>query len=65
MIRHILLIAFQHDTQAEQIEVVPQHYLPHLAHEVLKTIFRATLEPSIVLDYTLQTGDAAVAEGPL
>ncbi|MCH7370969.1 Dabb family protein [Aeromonas sp. MR16] len=62
MIRHILLIAFQLDTQAEQIEVDRQRYLPHPDHEVLKIIFRSVLERIIVLDYTPQAGDVAFAE---
>ncbi|WP_374936606.1 Dabb family protein [Aeromonas sp. ASNIH6] len=35
-----------------------QRYLPHPDHDALKAIFRPVLERIIVLDYTLQAGDA-------
>ena len=39
-------------------EAARQHYLPHPDHDALKAIFRPVLERIIVLDYTLQAGDA-------
>jgi len=43
-------------------EAARQRYLPHPDHEALKAIFRPVLEQVIVLDYTLQAGDAVFAE---
>ena len=40
-------------------EAARQRYLPHSEHDALKAIFRPVLERIIVLDYTLQAGDAA------
>ncbi|WP_323078440.1 Dabb family protein, partial [Aeromonas hydrophila] len=40
-------------------EAARQRYLPHPDHDALKAIFRPVLERIIVLDYTLQAGDAA------
>ena len=40
-------------------EAARQRYLPHPDHDALKAIFRPLLERIIVLDYTLQAGDAA------
>lgn len=45
-------------------EAARQRYLPHPDHDALKAIFRPVLERIIVLDYTLQAGDA-VAVGTL
>ena len=39
-------------------EAVRQRYLPHPDHDALKAIFRPVLARIIVLDYTLQAGDA-------
>ncbi|HEH9425160.1 TPA: Dabb family protein [Aeromonas sobria] len=39
-------------------EAARQRYLPHPDHDALKAIFRPVLERIIVLDYTLQAGDA-------
>lgn len=36
-------------------EAARQCYLPHPAHDALKTIFRAVLKDIIVLDYTVKT----------
>jgi hypothetical protein len=39
-------------------EAARQRYLPHPDHDALKAIFRPVLARIIVLDYTLQAGDA-------
>ncbi|MEV3813071.1 Dabb family protein [Aeromonas allosaccharophila] len=39
-------------------EAARQRYLPHPEHDALKAIFRPLLARIIVLDYTLQAGDA-------
>ncbi|MGL5495985.1 MAG: Dabb family protein [Aeromonas sobria] len=39
-------------------EAARQRYLPHPDHNALKAIFRPVLARIIVLDYTLQAGDA-------
>ncbi|MCH7376818.1 Dabb family protein [Aeromonas sp. MR19] len=39
-------------------EAARQRYLPHPDHDALKTLFRPVLDRIIVLDYTLQAGDA-------
>ncbi|MFQ1750796.1 Dabb family protein [Aeromonas veronii] len=45
-------------------EAARQRYLPHPDHDALKAIFRPVLERIIVLDYTLQPGDAVAVGGP-
>ncbi|WP_348686864.1 Dabb family protein [Aeromonas bestiarum] len=45
-------------------EAARQSYLPHPDHDALKALFRPVLDRIIVLDYTLQAGDA-VAVGTL
>ncbi|MDM5090820.1 Dabb family protein [Aeromonas bestiarum] len=39
-------------------EAARQSYLPHPDHDALKALFRPVLDRIIVLDYTLQAGDA-------
>jgi hypothetical protein len=39
-------------------EAARQRYLPHPDHGALKALFRPVLDRIIVLDYTLQAGDA-------
>ncbi|HDX8368465.1 TPA: Dabb family protein, partial [Aeromonas dhakensis] len=41
-------------------EAARQRYLHHPDHDALKAIFRPVLERIIVLDYTLQAGDAVM-----
>lgn len=109
MIRHILLITFKREVQADGIaavraafldipakvsgvvavewgqddspegrsegfthsvlmtfadEAARQCYLPHPAHAALKALFHPVLARIIVLDYTLQAGDAVLAKKP-
>ena len=45
-------------------EAARQRYLPHPDQDALKAIFRPVLERIIVLDYTLQPGDAVAVGVP-
>lgn len=40
-------------------EAARQRYLPHPAHDALKSIFRPVLQDIVVLDFTLEPGNVA------